>query len=628
LHLFRDEALQREVELKMAKNIGLELNALYRQFTAGQLDRRDLIKAAGGLGMSATGLAMFAKAVPASAQGATPEASPVASPVEGGATPEATYPPFKSMNREEFKAALMAWWKDYEKPAKQGGTFIYGDLGSNNLTGFNLVVASSDPTLSFDQAVQEFLVGTSPIDGAFSPGLADYYEIATDGKTYTFHLNQSAKWHDGQPFTADDVIFSFDATKDPATSSAYTSSFNSVVASFSKVDNHTVTVVANGIIAPIVFLGLALSGIVPQHIWKDVPHANWLSDAGNTGTDPSRVVGTGPFKFGSTSASEGTTTFVKNPDYYDTPAVLDKLIFQTWPDDTALVEALRTGAIDLYQPVNPADVPSLQGKSNTDVLLYDGFGFGWYGYQLDPARSKLFLDVRTRQALFEGLDRESIVKNIYLGFASVADGTQPTISIAYDPASIKTHYSYDVAKSKQLLADVGWKDSNGDGILELNGEKFSFKITYGAGGTNDQLAAYLQQAWKAIGVEATPDPVDFNKVLVPVITQTFDFQMVLLAFNWDITGDQSAMFKTGGGFNPMKYSNPTVDKLMEESNVELDPQKRIALLKQINNIVNDELPIGCLLFRKGRDGYAKRVHNYYANGYAGWLGPLTYMWVD
>ena len=153
-------------------------------------------------------------------------------------------------------------------------------------------------------------------------------------------------------------------------------------------------------------------------------------------------------------------------------------------------------------------------------------------------------------------------------------------------------------------------------------------MTYGAGGTNDQLAAYFQQAWKAIGVDCTPDPVDFNKVLVPIITQSYDFQMVLLAFSWDVTGDQSAMFKTGAGFNPMGYSNPEVDKLADESNVELDTEKRKEMLIEINNIVNDELPIGCILFRKGRNGYAKRVHNYYANGYVGWLGNLTAIWVD
>ena len=403
----------------MMKNIGQELTAAYRDFLDGKIDRRTLIATAGGLGMSAAGLAMFSRAIPASAQdatpGASPESSPMASPV-GGATPAATFPPFKSMTREEFKAALMAWWKDYEKPAKQGGTFIYGDLGSNNLTGFNLVVASSDPTLTFIQAVQEFLVGSSPIDGAFTPALADYYEIAEDGKTYTFHLNEKAMWHDGQPFTADDVVFSFDATKDDKTSSAYTSSFNSVVGSYSKIDDHTVQVVGGRHHSAD---RLPRSGVerhrAPAHL--EGRAAREVAQSTRAIPAPIRAGSSAPVHSSSPKPAprKAPRRSSRTPDYYDEPAVIDKLIFQTWPDDTALVEALRTGTIDLYQPVNPADVEGLQKGDNTAVSLYDSYTFGWYGYQLDPAKSKLFQDVRTRQALFYAVDRESIVKNIYAG---------------------------------------------------------------------------------------------------------------------------------------------------------------------------------------------------------------------
>lgn len=610
----------------MAKSMGIQLNDLYRDFIEGKIDRRELIKAAGGLGMSAAGLAMFSKAVPASAQAASPMASPMASPV-GGATPQATYPVIKSITRDEYKAKLKAWWKNYETPKKTGGTLIYGDLGSDNVTGFNLLISASDPTNTFLGTVQEYLYGSSPIDGQYVPGLADSWETATDGKTYTFHLNQQAKWHDGQPFTADDVVFSFDAQKSPDTGSAYTSSFVSVVASYRKVDGHTFEVVGTDVLAPVVFLGLAVSPIVPMHIWKSVPFKNWKSDPGNTGQDASRVVGTGPFKFVNTSESEGTSTLAANPDYYDDKPVIDKLIFQTWPDDTALVEALNKGSIDFYQPVTPADVDTVNKSGTASVLVYDTYLFRWYGYQLRPDKSKLFLDVRTRQALFYALDRESIVKNLFLNLAEVAEGTQPVLSIAYDPASIKTKYNYDPAKAKSLLKEVGWVDS-GDGILALNGQKFSFNILYGSGGNNDALAAYMQQAWKAIGVDAKPAPSDFGTVVQPAITENFNFQMCMLGFQWDVTGDQSAMFKTGGGFNSTGYSNPQVDKLMEASNKELDPAKRRQQLIDINNIVNEELPIGCMVFRKNTVGVAKRIHNYNANGNGGWLWSLSYIWIE
>jgi peptide/nickel transport system substrate-binding protein len=612
----------------MAKSTGVRLNDLYREFLEGKIDRRELLKGASALGMTGAGYAFFSRAIPASAQDATPMASPMASPVAGGATP-ASFPVTKSPTRDEYKAALKAWWKDYEEPKKTGGTFIYGDLGSNNITGFNLMVVSSDPTLTFCQAIQEFLYGSSPIDGQYVPALADSWETGTDGKTYTFHLNQQAKWHDGQPFTADDVIFSFEAESDKETQSAYTESFNSVVASKSwkKIDDHTVQVTATDVLAPIVFLGLALCPIVPMHIWKDVPHKDWVNDPGSTGADPSRVIGTGPFKFDSTSASEGTSTLVANPDYYDVKPTLDKVIFQTWPDDTSLLEALTKGDVDLYHPVNPASVDTIKNSGTADVIVFDTYGFRWYGTNLRPEKTKLFTDVRTRQALMYALDRESIVKDLFLGMATVADGTQPVLSMAYDPSSIKTHYNYDPDKAKSLLAEAGWTPGS-DGILEMNGEKFSFNILYGSGGNNDQVAAYMQQAWKAIGIDAKPDPSDFATVVNPAITTSFDFQMCMLGFSWDPTGDQSAMFETGAGFNSTGYSNPEVDKLLEESKRELDPNKRIEMLKEINNIVNEDLPVGVMVFRQEASGYNKRVHNYAANGNGGWFWSLNWIWVD
>jgi len=381
------------------------------------------------------------------------------------------------------------------------------------------------------------------------------------------------------------------------------------------------------VLAPIVFLANAYAPMVPAHIWKDVPFKNWATDPGSTGADPSRVIGTGPFKFQGTSASEGTTTLVANADYWDVKPSIDKLIFQTWPDDTSLLQALLKGDVDLYHPVTPADVGTVQNSGTTKAIVFDTYGFRWYGTNMRPAKTKLFTDVRTRQALMYALDRESIVKDLFLGMATVAEGTQPVLSPAYDPSAIKTHYNYDPEKAKSLLAEVGWK-AGADGILELNGEKFSFNILYGSGGNNDQLAAYMQQAWKAIGIDAKPDPSDFATVVNPAITTIFDFQMCMLGFSWDPTGDQSAMFKTGGGFNSTGYSNPQVDKLLDESQRELDPAKRKQMLEEINNLVNEDLPVGVIVFRQEASGYGDRIHNYSANGNGGWLWSLNYIWIS
>ena len=245
-----------------------------------------------------------------------------------------------------------------------------------------------------------------------------------------------------------------------------------------------------------------------KHIWESVAPENWASDPGSTGEDLSKVVGTGPFKLTEYDASQGRVVMQKNPDYYDVPATVDEFIFVTSGDETAAIEALRAGAVDFYERVPPADVESLEAEELLDVADYETLSFSWYGYNLDPAKTTLFQDVVTRRALFYAIDRQSLVDNIYLGYAEVAQGSQPTISIAYAPDRITTNYTFDPEKAKSLLAAAGWADSDGDGIVEKDGQPLSFEVMYASGSpTTDSVVAAMQEMWLNVGVQATPDHV-------------------------------------------------------------------------------------------------------------------------
>jgi ABC-type transport system substrate-binding protein len=131
----------------------------------------------------------------------------------------------------------------------------------------------------------------------------------------------------------------------------------------------------------------------------------------------------------------------------------------------------------------------------------------------------------------------------------------------------------------------------------------------------------------------TPNPVDFGSVLIPAITETFDYQIALLGFNWSIDGDQSPMFHTDFykvGFNFMRYSNPEVDTLLDEANRELDSERRIEMLIEAQNLVNNDLPVGILWFGQNRDGYNVRVRDWHPNAYGSpdltW--SLPYVWIE
>ena len=597
------------------------LNQAYLDVIEGRLDRRALLLMARSFGISAGGMMVLAKVKPAFAQDASPVASPAA---------DLSY---TSITAAEAEAQLLADFP-MSDAATTGGTVILGNAVGLSTT--NVALSADFPTQPLMAMVNEPLLVANPKDAQWVPGLAEQWEIAPDGKTYTFHLRRDVTWHDGTPFTADDVIFSMDMMSAPDSPSLNGSSFAASVASHRKIDDYTVEAVASSVAAQVVFLTGMNLWILPKHIWEGVPYADWKTDGGSTGEDPSRVVGTGAIKLTGFDISTGVATFERFDDYYGKVPYLDKILLQTWPDLTTSVEALRAGQVDvILGQVPPTDANSLKDEPGFTVGIYDTNALYFLSMNLDPAHTTLFEDVRTRQALAYALDRQSVVDNLLLGYGEVAQGSQATLSIAYAPDKIQTHYDYNPEKAKQLLADAGWTDEDGDGVVELNGQKLAFSLVYGGGEAFwGQHAAYIQEAYAAIGAAMTPEPVDFSTVLLPIIVgtpPTYDYEMLGTSFGWDFSGDQSGMFGTAAyevGFNFMKYSNPDVDKLYEQASLELDPEKRIGYLVEATNLVNEDIPMNVLIFIKQMTAYSSRLQNYTPNYTGGIFWSLPYVWLS
>jgi peptide/nickel transport system substrate-binding protein len=557
-----------------------------------------------------------ARVLPAAAQDGTPEATPVQS-----------FEPFVSMNREDFAAELAAAFP-FDEAATEGGTLIWGE--SSDISTTNVMLSADQPTSPFLSLIYEGLVGTSPIDGQPVPGLADYWERAGDGVTYTFHLNKNATWHDGQPVTADDVIFSLEAQLNPETGSQYTSTVQAAVADYRAIDEHTVEIVSDGPRANFLF-DLVLP-VMPKHIWEDVPAGEWASDAGSTGADPSRVIGSGPFRFVEWRQGEYATA-ERNPDYWDTVASrvphLDRFTLQVFPDETTLIQALKTGQIDATTSVPPAEVEGLQAAPGIEVSIYPTFDFGFYYMNLDPEKTMLFQDKAVREALLRALDRDAINENIFLGLGEVAVGTQSLLSTAYAPEEIENPYAFDLEAARALMEEAGWVDADGDGIREKDGQPFSFEMTYTeAVATYEQLVPYMQQQWRDIGVDMRPNPVPFP-TLLDILLDTKDYGMALLGFSWTADPDQKAMFacdQYDGGFNTGRYCNPAFDELAYAADRELDEEKRLEMLKQASEIVWDDLPVGIIRFGEDVAAASTRVGNFRPNDFAGGLWTLPWVY--
>ncbi|MDQ3225289.1 MAG: ABC transporter substrate-binding protein, partial [Chloroflexota bacterium] len=187
---------------------------------------------------------------------------------------------------------------------------------------------------------------------------------------------------------------------------------------------------------------------------------------------------------------------------------------------------------------------------------------------------------------------------------------------------------FDLEKAKTLLADAGWTDTDGDGIIEKDGKPFAFELIYGSGSpTSDQIVAYLQDAWLDIGVDATPRSLEFS-ALVDLLTTDHTFDMALLGFNWDATFIQDRMFSCAqyeGGFNMVKYCNEDVDALNEEATRTFDEEARRDLIIEATNIVNEELPVAVMHFSKANIGYRDDLQNFKPSS---WGVDLNYVWIQ
>ncbi len=588
------------------------IDQLIEQLRHGELSRRGFVRRATALGVSATAAGVLARGV--AAQDSTPAAG-------GGAAT-------RSITREEVDAAIAEEFQ-FEEPQQTGGEVIH--VQTSDIQNLNTTLVQDLYSGWITGFIFDSLVGGSPINGSPVPSLADYWEVAEDGVTHTFYLNRNAKFHDGTPLTAADVEFTFQSVLDETSLSVRRGTVAPTLKELVVVDDHTVQLIANEPSATFVSDAAGQFGILPKHIWEGVPFAEFGADPGNTGQDPSRVIGSGPFKFVEWVPNDHVT-LERNADYWDTAnvPVIDRYIYRVIADAATAVQSLTTGESDI------ADIPFTQAETlrasnpELNIVDFETTAFNYYYTQQDPARSPYFVDVPVRQALQYALDRELVAETVYQGFAVQANGTQPVLSVAYAPDRINTIYNYDPEKANSLLEQAGWVDADGDGIREKDGVKFSFECLYSEGvATYEQQIPYMQQAWREVGVEMIPTAVPFPTL--SDASESGNFHMAVAGFGWDVDGSQIIMFgcesKPPQGFNRMGYCNPEYDELENQARRELDPEKRIDLLIQASNIVNDDAVVGIMVFRKSIVGSSPRLHNFFPNGY-GTVWSISKVWVE
>ena len=459
----------------------------------------------------------------------------------------------------------------------QGDTFIEASIGEpNNLLP---VLASDSASSDINGLVYSGLVRYDK-DLKLEGELAKEWEISEDGLTITFHLRKGVKWHDGAPFSSADVLFTYRMYVDPETPTAYAESYRQVKKAEAP-DPYTFKVTYEKPYAPA--LGSWGLAIHPKHL---------LEGKVLTESELSRSpVGTGPYRFKEWRTGE-RLVLTANDDYFEGRPNIDRVVYRIIPDQSTMFLELQAGGLDSMgltpiQYTTQTDTPTF--KKNFNRYRYIAFAYTYLGYNL---KRDLFKDKRVRQALTCAIDKQEIIDGVLLGLGQAATGPYKPDSWVYNDNVEK--FSYDPARAKKLLAEAGWEDSDGDGILDKDGKPFAFTIVTNQG--NDlrvKSGEIIQRRFRDVGIDVKLRVIEWATFLKEFINPG-NFDATILGWSSGPEPDQYNIWhssKTGPRqLNFIGYNNPEVDDLLEKGRRTFDQEERGRYYGRFQEILAEDQP--------------------------------------
>lgn len=431
------------------------------------------------------------------------------------------------------------------------------------------------------------------------PLLAESWEISEDKLKYTFKIKEGIKWHDGTPFTSEDIVFSYKTIMNPKVDSPQLRSYFQEIKDVKAIDDLTVEFTY----ARPYFLALEFCGgmpIVPKHIF----------DEGDFNTNPAgrAPIGTGPYKF--VKWATGRDIVVeKNQDYWGEKPKLNKIVFKIITDNTVAFQVLKRGDLDVsgltpIQWERQTSSPSFQ--ESFDKLSYFTPNYSYIGWN---SKRPFFADKKVRTAMTHLVNREIILDKILYGLGAIVTNPFYINSPEYDKSIKPLEYNPELAE--QLLEEAGWIDHDGDGIRDKDGVKFAFEFLIPGGSeTGEKIATILKEELDNTGIQ-----MDIRKTEWAVFTTRLterNFDAVTLAWSMGVESDPYQIWSStqaDSGSNFIGFKNEQADKLIEEARTEFDREKRKALYRQFSEIIHEEQPYTFLFCRKSTIAVNKRFEN-------------------
>lgn len=426
--------------------------------------------------------------------------------------------------------------------------------GSGPLASFNPLLADDEGSRAVSGLLFDSLLAIDPQTGAPEPRLAESWEFSTGNRAITFRLRSGLRWHDGKPLTAGDVAFTLESAGRLAGSAPHLADF-AALGKIAADDEHTVVVNLNEPGCTLLYRIGSLP-ILPRHLLETAPSGSAAFDEA--------PVGSGPFVFsGGTPGQQ--VTLERNPDFWGQAPLLEKWSYRVYTDTAALAGALSKGEVDLA--ALPWNAPALLPGSGLDFYPYPAAEYLFIAFNSDQPSERHFVfgDRQVRQAFSLALDRKKILEQALDGQGVLLGGPYLPGHWAVEGREIP---EYNPAKARELLASAGWKDSDGDGLLDRQGKPLRFFIrTNGENEVRQKIAVLAQQYYRDVGADVSFGPLEWGGFLGYIFTHDFDAAV----FGWPLSPepDQRRFWRSdqntkGAGFNFTSYSNPQLDALLDE----------------------------------------------------------------
>ncbi len=471
----------------------------------------------------------------------------------------------------------------------------------------NMIVQPEPPvivTAINQQGPTQFVAGkiyesllTYSTDLKPQPGLAKSWEASADGLTYTFHLQDNVKWHDGQPFTADDVVFTLSDML-PKTHARARVILNKFVDSVQATDPKTVVIkLKSPFPAFMLMFEPGFAPMMPKHIYAGT---DYMTNPANQ-----KPIGTGPFVFKEWKRGE-YIKLVRNPDYWKPgKPYLDELVFNVIPDSASRAVAFERGSVDVLRggDVDNVDIKRLRALPKVEYTTAGWEMFSPQAYLIFNMRKPPFDNLKVRQAVMAAINRNMVVNNIFFGLGKVSTSPFVTTEMFYDknmPA-----LPFDMKKARALIKESGIKP-----------EDYTIRqLSFPYGSTWDRLGEYTKQALEQLGFKVNVESTDAGGWASRTgnwdfdMTTTFTYQYGDPALGVQRLYVSSNIVKGSPFANVQGYSNPETDKQWEAAASEVDPAKRQEIYTKLQTTLVNEIANGFLVDMEFPTLYRGNVKN-------------------